>query len=229
MFKVLLVVLLILIVLAIKFLPLWGSLLFIAAVFFGGKWLIARSLRNLFVKPFLMKGAVLRGATATVHAITPAPAPEPPSMEALPAVDGVPALASDEDDDEADDEDWDEEYIPEALQEPRDWYTVDVTITPQPTTGEFTLWEPGDLVLVPADAVVRPDLDDEIDEEQAYLYDLLVWEGGAFRVDEAGKYGGEQRLELHVGLTAEAARRQKFRYYFESFGELEFPPAKVSP
>ena len=78
--------------------------------------LVKRGLKALFLMPFKAKGAVLRGATARVHSVEHAPEPRRDGAE-----DGEPA-------------------------EPREWYYVDVTVTPGPSTGAFRHWEQGELL-----------------------------------------------------------------------------------
>src|SRR5262245_17003694 len=74
-----LLLVLILIILAFKFLP-WYVLVGLAVVLvFGaplvGRWLLYR----LFLLPFKAKGAVLHQAAVTVHALDPAVPPAPPA------------------------------------------------------------------------------------------------------------------------------------------------------
>jgi hypothetical protein len=140
-----------------------------------------------------MKGKALAGAQVTVHGIRPADAPEIPK---------------DEYEGEAEED--------EATDAAYNWHYLDVTITPQPATGGFTHWEPGELVLVGMDASPK-----DIDEEEAVsrIADCRVFQDGKFCEDEGYKYPGPQRLELHVGVKP-GVRALQFRYYFELFGNV---------
>ena len=138
--------------------------------------------------PFRAKGAVLRGASASVHAVSPASAPA--AGEAA----GV---------------------------EPREHYLVDLTITPGEPTGPFGLWEPGELRLVRPESVLRPDLDEPNDEDSACEVTRIQIEGeGQWNDDEGMKYGGAQRLRLHLAALP-GLRELKVRYYFEEFGLIK--------
>lgn len=84
------------------------------------KKLIGRLITKAFTAPFKAKGAVLRGATAEIHSVTPASAP----------------LRREDDEDSA-----------SGAGELKH-YLVDVTVTPASNDGPFQYWEPGDIRLV---------------------------------------------------------------------------------
>src|SRR3989442_15593894 len=72
---------------AVKFLPWWALLLGVVALVVIGKFMAKRLFCRLILTPFKLKGAVLKGATAEVHSVTPVV--EPPlkgtaSTEATP-------------------------------------------------------------------------------------------------------------------------------------------------
>src|SRR5579859_6567540 len=100
--KLFLILLLVLVILAVKFLP-WYVLVGLVVLFVLSAKFIGRMLLYwLFTVPFRAKGAVLRGATATVHSLERVPAPPP-----------APARAE-------------EEGVPQDSQprEPRDYYRL---------------------------------------------------------------------------------------------------------
>src|SRR5262249_39345629 len=117
---------------------------------------------------------------------------------------------------------------PRRPPKPRAYYRLDVTITPRPPTGQgFRHWEPGELMLAPADAKVGPDSDDS---DNVGLASVEILQDGRFVSDEGMKYLGPQRLRVVFGLEPGAARRLKCRYYFETFGEFSVPqPTSQSP
>jgi len=164
------------------------------------KRLAGFALRAAFTAPFKMKGQVLSGATAVVHSVEPSEAPVYPVEE-------------DEESDGEIEEDDGEEDEPS----PSEWYRVDVTITPQTQATPFQLWEPGELVLAKPGSDAMDD-----DDTGSQVAEVELWRDGAWIADEEGKYPGEQRLRLLVGVTP-GAERLCFRYYFESFGEVRFP------
>jgi hypothetical protein len=104
---------------------------------------------------------------------------------------------------------------------PRDRYTIDVTITPRPALGAFKLWEPGELLLVPAGARVRS-LDDI--PQGAGVSAVEVFHDGRFGPDEGLKYFGRQRIRLTVGVPRGWGRKAAFLYYLSKFGTVTLPP-----
>jgi hypothetical protein len=177
-----------------------GLIVFLVVLPFALKLLGGWLLKQLFMIPFKAKGRVLSGAKATVNSVKPAEAPARTWSEADP-----------------DQEDPDQEVrLPRLL----DWYWIDVTITPRPTTGPFQFWEAGELLLVPPH--VKSGTIDDGDEGSGELAELQVWQNGAFGPDEGYKYPGEQRLNLLVGIP-QGQRKCRFRYYFEIFGEVDLP------
>ena len=63
-------------VLAVRWLPWWALVLGFLSLVMLGKFVIGRFVRKLFLMPFRAKGAVLNGASAHVHRISPDAAPE---------------------------------------------------------------------------------------------------------------------------------------------------------
>ena len=133
-FKWFLLVFLVLIILAFTFLP-WYVLVGLAVVIvFGAKYVVKWIFYRLFMMPFKVKGSVLHDATAVVLSLEPSAVPVPPQVERLEHKD-----LSDADE---------EEFPPPPDEPPRDYYRLEVTITPKPKTGGFQHWEPGELLLV---------------------------------------------------------------------------------
>lgn len=172
----------------LEYIPLWLGI-GLLVFYFGIKLLIGAAITRLFSAPFKMKGKVLAGAECTLHGFE--------------WTDGPPS-PEDDSDDEA------------APQEPLRYVWLDVTITPQPATSGFTHWEPGELMLAPADFKLK-DLDSL---ESCYqVYDSRMMLDGIETEDEEGKYTGPQRVKLLVGVP-ENERAFKFVYYFEHFGHI---------
>src|SRR4051812_30111151 len=173
MIRLIVLLVLVSIVLAVRFLPAWAVVLYILAlgslpVVFS-KWMGERLVKMFFKVPFKMKGAVLRGATAVVH-----------SVESI-----APATSAN----------GDAQPAPEAGSPPLDYYLVDVTIRPRLPTGRFKHWEPGELMLVSRDA--KADLDGDVDSSTG---GVEVFQDGNFGPDEGYKYFGEQRLRASFGI-----------------------------
>lgn len=182
---------------ALVYLPWWGFLLVLLGVFLAlmgvARLLTGRLGTMLFSIPFRAKGAVLRRAGVEVH-----------SVEAVAAPEGVGDDEGGDDDDGA----------------PRDHYRIDATITPRPGPGPFQFWEPGELMLVPADARVA--LDDM--PEGAGLTSIEIDSDGAFGPDEGMKYHGALRLRFAVAVPRGWSRKVAFCYYFSKFGTVTLPP-----
>jgi hypothetical protein len=152
---------------------------------------------------------VLKDATAEIHGVTRAEAP--------PVDEPDPEIEEDLSEEEK------EEYRRSLDREPHDYWHVDVTITPSPSVGKFTHWEPGELMIVAEDKVVSLDGDNEDDETGiGYVNDLDVWLENKWTKDEGFKFQGPMRLRLRVGMRP-GTRSFKFQYYFESFGRVTLP------
>ncbi|HYG78478.1 MAG TPA: hypothetical protein VEK08_25990 [Planctomycetota bacterium] len=173
------------VVFAIRYLPFWASLGIALLFLLNLRFLV----RYLFTLPFKAKGAVLRGASVRVNDVTSSAAPAREESGAEP---------------------------PETPE--RDFYLLDVTITPEPAKGQFRLWEPGDLALVKAGS--KAGNDDA--EPEGEIENIQVWKDGAFVSDEEYKYEGEQRLRLLAGVQR-GVKELSFRYYFEIFGIIKLP------
>ena len=182
---------------AIRMLPWWALVLGLVVLVVGGKYIarrvVGRVVRKVFLMPFQAKGAVLKGASAVIHRISPVPASE------------VDVAASAES---------------TAAGESRDHYLVEVTITPEAADGPFALWEPGELRLVKPESVLHPESDEPDDEDNTCEIKKVQIEGeGQWADDEGMKYGGPQKLRLSLAVLP-GTRTLKFRYYFEEFGTL---------
>jgi hypothetical protein len=188
-FKILIVIFIVGFVLIVKFLPWWASVGIIIAGLAGIVWGGKFLFKRFFMGAFGAKGKVLAGADVTVHQIRPA---SPPTVE------------------EEEEEEFDRSH---------DWYYLDVTITPGPSSGKFTHWEPGEMCLVGLDA--KPEELEDEEHEVALISGCKVFADGEFREYEGEKYPGPQRIEYHVGVKPEVGPLQ-FRYYFELFGRVEF-------
>jgi hypothetical protein len=226
-------VLVVLFVLAVRYLPWWGVLLLVAGTFlfvrFGIKWLIVA----LFLMPFKAKGAVLKNALAELHSATWEPAPAKPAQPE-PATRARAALGYDGPDDPAIEPDVEQpseaaavdngEVVADEEEGPLDHYRIDVTITPRPKTGGFQHWEPSELRLVPFTNKARAKLSED-DDAEGEPVDVQIFREGRFEPDEEGKYFGPQRVRLLMAVPIDSPRRLKFRYYLELFGDLTLPPS----
>jgi hypothetical protein len=174
----------------------WGVFwtgLALLALLWLGFKLLGAAVRRWFLWPFRVKGQALRDAAAVIHRVTVA---EPPAES-----------ADDSDGEGESNGDQDQSLV---------WYHVDVTVVPSPDRRQFH-WEPGELLLSEPTGSSRA-----IDRTLGEIREYHVWRRGDWETDEQGKHEGAKRLRLHVGVPP-GTRRACLRYYFEMFGEIEFP------
>ncbi|MEM1011853.1 MAG: hypothetical protein AAGI46_06490 [Planctomycetota bacterium] len=111
------------------------------------------------------------------------------------------------------------------------WTTIDCTISPRPSSGIFTFWDSGDLMLVDYNDVVcvrnDPDSDGAVGGPSPWE-ELLVKDDGSSEL-VTGKLAGPARLRLSFGLPPDFPNRVKLQYYFTSFGDIDLSPALIHP
>jgi len=97
------------------------------------------------------------------------------------------------------------------------YYFIDVRIVPAAQSKGFTHWEPGELLIAPADLAI----DDVDDLNRCFpLFDVQFNDNGTLTPYDGGKYQGPLALRLHVGLDPRQDDYQ-FAYYFETFGAFK--------
>ena len=163
--------------------------------------LIASLLMRLFVRQVLGDMAKpLTGAGVTLESLQPA---DPPAFA--------------HDDDYADD--MEEDFGP------RDWFRMELTITPDPSIvdqdGNPQQWDPEMIVpFVPSDNGLDDLADPALKICEVAKCELL--HGGKWKSNREGY--GPTRVRLHVGIPA---RAERFRFLFcmqTVFGEITLPP-----
>ena len=183
---------------AVRTLPWWALVLTFVALIVIGKFTFMKLLKALILIPFKAKGAVLRGATAQVHSVTPGAAPT-------------------KTDDTAE---------TEEANVPRRYFTLDVTIQPKEATGNFSCWELGELRLTRPDFHIDPNSDESSEDDSCNILELQYEEDGVFKNDEGFKFAGQKHLKMTLGVR-EGVDRLKFQYYFEEFGSVQLPAASL--
>jgi hypothetical protein len=177
----------------IRLLPWWAVVALFVILALTARSLFRWGLPRLLRRPFAAKGAVLRDAVVEIHSIEP--------------IGGRSAALADEQD--------------EIDSERRAHFRLEVTITPRTPTGAFTLWEPGELRIVGADARSGDPAADETDYD---VESLGIQDEGRYQPDSGMKYQGPQRLRLLVAVPPDQ-RALRFRYYFEILGNVSLPAA----
>jgi hypothetical protein len=201
-----LLVLVILLILAIKYLPWWALILLLVG---GGlllQWGVKFGLQYVMLLPFKAKGQVLKGATVQVHNIQPT---------------NMPTLRQD-------DTDLAEFAAKRSRYHQLKWYSLDVSIAPtQPESAvPFSAWDPRDLLLVAPGKKVRR-LENLADADACEIHGYEIYQADRFQFDQVNQHLGSQRLKLLVGVEP-GTQQLQFRYYLELFGTIDFPTATVS-
>jgi hypothetical protein len=173
------------------------------------KKIIGLLLKKVALGLFGMKSGALKGATMNVHSITPVSKPAEPNLE-----DGE----DDGDDSGPSDQPTEEDIESAEPEEPKHFYAVEMTITPQ--NGEADrIWEPGEFILTTEKV---SDLEEIDGKEAGSVHKIQVWDGNAFGSDDAGKYPGEQRLKVTFSIQP-GTKTAWLQYYNEPIGQLNFP------
>ena len=171
---------------AVRYLPWWASLALVVATPMLGWFVVKRALLGLVMGAFKAKSAVLAGARARIHSIRPAPPFKPEGDE-------------------------DGDAVADGLEQPHHWVYVDLdVIAPERAETPMSHWDPSELAIVGENA--DPD-DHEPDDTVGRIHGVERMEQGAWvRVDE--KLSGSHRLRLHVSARS-GVDRFRIRYYFE--------------
>lgn len=208
----------------------WKGLIALPVIVIGMIWMVKKVV-GMVIKKFAagmfgMKSGVLKGATLSVHSVTPVVKP----------VGG----GEDTDDDEDDDEDEEltaaerkeleiarreakEAEEAEERENPKHYYEVDMTILPHESVDADSVWEPTELVLLTERAASLTDMEDK---EAGNVYRVKVWDGNGWGPDDPGKYPGQQRLLVTFAVKA-GTRSAWLQYYNEAVGQVEFPEWRV--
>ena len=193
-----------------------------------GKVVIGKLLKGFLLRLFSMKSGALRGASMTVHSITPISEPAQASHKSIAEKDEE-ADDSEEDADEDEDEEETEEAPEEGEsepEEPRHYYAVDLTITPR-EKNQQRFWEPGELILTSERLKSLEDLENG-EKEVGTAHDVEVWNGSSFGPDDECKYPGERRLRVTFAVKPGTSKAW-LHYYAETLGSMEFPAWAPAP
>ncbi len=202
-----LIVLVILIILAIKYLPWWALIILLVSGGIAVQWGVKFGLKQAFLLPFKAKGQVLKGANVQVHHVQPT---------------NMPTLGQSNAMDEADFSERRARY--HQLK----WYTVDVSILPTQAAAAspFPAWEPGDLLLVSPGSKVTS-LETLANNAVSEIHDYEIYQTNRFQQDIEGKHLGSQRVRFLVGIQP-GIKTLQFRYYLELLGVVDFPDHTTS-
>jgi len=199
----------------------------VLALIWVGKIFIGKLIKLFALGLFSMKSGVLRGAGMTVHSIASVPKPsefndaheyeEADAHKHHNETDAKDSCAEELQEEEVDDE----KPEPAEPEKPRNYYTVELTITPREGGGD-RVWEPGEFILTSERIKSLADLEDG-EKEVGATHEVQVWDGSKFGPDDPGKYPGQQRLKVTFAIVPGTSKAW-LQYYNETIGSLELPP-----
>jgi len=201
-------------IVASRYLPWWGTLLVIIGEIVGLRFLIPRlfalGIKRVFLGMFVTKSRVPQGAMVHVHAVELKQPQADRQTIIEPAGENLLAQREPED---ADDVDAGKRLV-----------QIEFTLTPKPRTSRMTHWEPAELLLVPFDSEI--DMREDPTSNDAVAGQVkavsLIGESGE-EIDEFDKITGKARLRMIFACPSTLSGRVKFRYYFETFGDVMLP------
>lgn len=203
---------------AAYYLPWWGTALLVLAVFvlapWVGKRLVLWMVQRFFMGMFDKKSRVLRGAAVEVHSVTPtaAPAKVRRVIEGSTAADGQEILDAPQDARVSDESD-------NANDADRRFFVVEATITPKDSQGPFHHW---DLSEVEAVRHALKVTFNSQDDGSCVVREAIALVGDAREEGDDTKYAGARRVRMVLGVKP-GVNRLKFKYYFETFGDIRLP------
>lgn len=224
---------------AAYYLPWWGVLLVLIGEVFvlmrAGPALFKYGVKRFFIGIFMTKSRVLRGAKVEIHEVRLTTQPvrrrqldsqagmTEEGRTEITAADGTVITTPVEDEyageegEEAEDEDTD------ATSATDRFVLVDFSLMPVPGASRMQLYEPSELLLVPADAKIDLTEDPTSDGVSGSVYDLTLVEDSGAENKDVDKLSGPARLRIIFRSPEMLKGRVKFRYYFEAFGNFTLP------
>lgn len=217
---------------ASHYLPWWGVPLVILVegllLLFTVPKLIGWGVKRFAIGLFMTKSRVLRGATVHIHEVRATTKPvrrveNAPALEggggdviadAITAADGTTVLSPRASGDDA---------APEEKSDGKRYVLIDFTLTPKPGSSKMQHYEPSELVLVPIGYVIELKEDPTSGGAEASVDEIKRVEESGAQEDGYDKYTGPGRYRAVFAVPPTLSGRVKFRYYFESFGDVTLP------
>jgi hypothetical protein len=227
---------------AAHYLPWWGVILVLIGQVFvllrAGPALIKYGAKRVFMRLFLTKSRVLKGAKVEVHEVrlTARPARRRQldsqaqaageQREEITAADGtiVTTPVGSETEPDAD-----EDGEPDEETKNNRYVLIDFTITPPPASGQMQFYDPSELLLVPFNSRISPTEDPAADGVSASAHDLTLIDESGGATKDFDKLTGPSHLRVTFQCPQSLRGRVKFRYYFEAFGDLTLPGNGSTP
>jgi hypothetical protein len=228
---------------AAQYLPWWGTVLVligeVIVLVKGVPKLLGYWIKRFALGLFTTKSRVLKGATVQVHEVRPTTRParrrklgaagisEDSQRTEVTAADGTvvttPVVRDDEEGDDNNDDDESGEESEEEESKNDRFVLVDCTITPVSGSSKMELYEPSELLLVPIDAKIDLTEDPTSNGISASAHDLTLIDTAGAETKDFDKISGPAHLRITFRCPETLKGRVKFRYYFETFGDLALP------
>lgn len=196
---------------AIRYLPWWGVLAYLAVLVFSVPAMFKLGFALYVRKIGREMASALDGAKVEVHDIRAVP---PPSVEELKGF----LHEEPEPDEDGETEPQPEEEVEDELPSARNWYELELTISPDPAKTEgddAQSWSAESLLLVPSGTPHG-----ELSEDMPFVLRHEWWENGKYIATENRSFYAPARVRLFLGATP-GSGPFVLRYMF--FGKLGDP------
>ncbi len=202
-------------VLASRYLPWWGTLLFIAAegasLLWGIPRLIRFGARRFATGLFTAKSRVLRGAMVQIHRVELQEGPEPAQAVGLiedQSEDGPVSAVKRSD---------------RAMPIGQRFVLIEFTITSRKGASRMQFYEPDELMLIAFNSKIDISSDPTSDDTAGVIRKCVIVDENGVETEDFDKVTGPNRLRTIFRCPPTLVGRAKFRYYFEQFGDVMLP------
>jgi len=202
-------------VLASRYLPWWGTIMFLVAegilLLWGVPKLFVFGAKRVAIGLFTTKSRVLRGAMCQVHEVR---LTTPPVIRR--ELTGESAGTSDIQD---------SNNVTPTMKTTAGtrFILIDFTITPRPGQSRMTHYEPSELMLIPFDRKISLEKDPTDSGDAGTLRQIRLVDDAGAETEELDKLTGPARYRAIFECPPTLTGRAKLQYYFETFGDLMLP------
>jgi hypothetical protein len=203
--------------------------------------LIPKLLMGTITRPMRQMGKVLRGATLTVHSVTPAEPPVNDDDEDEDEDERQRLRYSHRDDaDHYEEDDYDDDADAGSNPADLDWYWIDFTVAPrdaESSEGRMvhrTAWNPGMLSFQltkedrPPQPVGMPAYFDQLASAEVLMNELEPWDGTEVE-EPIDDMFGPARLRARVGVGRKIGTVLLVYAHFTEVGEIRIPRIDATP
>jgi hypothetical protein len=230
MLRLIVLITLVLLVVAFRYLPWWLLVSIVVVLILLRRFLFGWVVGLVLLISVGGLGKVLRGATVDVHNVRPTE--RPATLSSAPELGQIETTPHEESEVQAAAEEADEGAAAQSAG-PRNWFEVDITITPRPLTkNQFPVWDVEGLRLTkPGSSLKEEDDSCYVASVQAVPEGVVLLTPGQTGPTDAdenfGKMTGPARLKMVIGVRPDV-RQLVFRYFSEAFGSLVVREAQTT-